>query len=58
LKDFEGGPVIGVVGLNGSSGYDPDEELVSWLTRNRIYRKIETAEIFLIIIFQSGDDPF
>jgi hypothetical protein len=29
LKDFKGRPVIGVEGLHGSPGDDPNEELVS-----------------------------
>ena len=36
VKDFESSPVIGVIGLHGSSGDDPDEELVSGFTRDGV----------------------
>ena len=36
VKDFESGPVVGVIGLNGSPGDDPDEKLMSGFTRDGV----------------------
>ena len=32
VKSFEGGPIVGVIGLNGSPGDDPDEDLMCRFT--------------------------
>ena len=36
VKDFGGGPVVGVIGLNGSSGDDPDEKLMGGFTKDGV----------------------
>jgi hypothetical protein len=51
LKDLEGGPVIQVGRLDRSSRDDPDEKLIRRLVRDGIDGKIETVEVFVLIVF-------
>jgi hypothetical protein len=57
LEDFEGGPIVQVIGLNGSSGDDPDEKPVRGVPGDGVDGKIEAIEVFIIVIPQGGDDP-
>ena len=51
LKDLEGGPVIQVIGLEGSSRDDSDEKLIRCLIRDGIDGEIKTVEVFCLIVF-------
>jgi hypothetical protein len=51
LKDLEGGPVIQVVRLDGSSRDDSDEKLIRRLVRDGIDGEIKTVEVFSVIVF-------
>ena len=50
LEDFEGGPIVHVIGLNRGSGDDPDEKLVRGFSGDGVDSEIEAIEIFFIVI--------
>ena len=52
LKDFERRAVVEIIGLERRSRDNPDEELIGGFTQHRVDGKIETVEVFLVVVFQ------
>jgi hypothetical protein len=50
MKNLKGGPIVEIIGLNGSPGDDSDEQLVRGFVRDGVDREVETVEVFVVIV--------